>query len=113
MEYVEFLTVRSPAAFLRSASKNLIAIGADPRARIRIRDIPQILKEQKKTSRKNYSDSPDRPGIILVIGNEEKGLPAEVKEQCSLLARIPGTGAIESLNAAQAATLFLQELYER
>ena len=101
MEYVEFLSVHSPASFLRSASKTLVTIGTDPRARIRIRDIPQIIKEQKKQ------------GIVLVIGNEEKGLPPDVKEQCSFLARIPGTGVIESLNAAQAATLFLQELYER
>jgi TrmH RNA methyltransferase len=100
MEYVEFLSVRNPALFLKSASKNLVTMGADPRARIRIRDIPKILKEQKT------------PGVVLVIGNEEKGLSADIKEQCSILARIPGTGAIESLNAAQAATLFLQELYE-
>ena len=112
MEYVEFLSVRNPASFLRSASKNLTSIGADPRARIRIRDIPQILKEQKTPGRKSYSGSSNRPGIVLVIGNEEKGLSAEVKEQCSFLARIPGTGVLESLNAAQAATLFLQELYE-
>jgi len=103
MEYVEFRSVRNPAAFLRSASKKLCTIGTDPRARIRIRDIPKIIHNQKRPA----------GGIVLVIGNEETGLPGEVKEQCSILARIPGTGAIESLNAAQAATLFLQELYER
>ena len=98
MEYVQFRSVRSPQAFLRSASKKLVIIGTDPRARLRIRDISQFI---------------DKQGIVLVIGNEETGLAAEVKEQCSILARIPGSGAIESLNAAQAATLFLQELYER
>ena len=113
MEYVTFLSVRRPAAFLRSAAKKLIAIGTDPRARIRIRDIPQLVKEQKAPGGKNYSGRENKPGIILAIGNEETGLPGEVKEQCSILARIPGTGHIESLNAAQAATLFLQELYER
>ena len=103
MEYVEFLSVRRSEAFLKSASGNLFIIGADPRSRIRIRDIPQIIKNQKTKTQ----------GIVLVIGNEETGLSEEVKEQCSVLARIPGTGVIESLNAAQAATLFLQELYER
>ena len=109
MEYVEFRSIRSPQAFLRSASKKLVTIGTDPRARIRIRDIPQLIREQgkQKTVRNN------QPGVVLVIGNEETGLSREIKEQCSILARIPGTGAIESLNAAQAATLFLQELYER
>ena len=104
MEYVEFRSIRSPAAFLRNTSKQLISIGTDPRARIRIRDLSKILKEQK---------SLNRAGIVLVIGNEEVGLPREVKEHCSILARIPGTGVIESLNVAQATALFLQELYER
>ena len=98
MEYVDFRSVRSPKAFLRSASKKLVIIGTDIRARLRIRDISQFI---------------DKQGVVLVIGNEETGLAADVKEQCSILARIPGSGAIESLNAAQAATLFLQELYER
>ena len=98
MEYVQFRSIRSPQAFLKSASKKLVIVGTDPRARLRIRDISQFM---------------DKQGIVLVIGNEETGLPAEVKEQCSILARIPGSGALESLNAAQAATLFLQELYER
>ena len=104
MEYIELRSVHRPAAFLRNASEKLITIGTDPRARVRIRDIPQLIKERKTASA--------HPGIVLVIGNEETGLSSEVKEQCSILARIPGTGVIESLNAAQAATLFLQELYE-
>ena len=103
MEHVEFRSVRCPEAFLRNASGKLLTVGTDPRARIRIRDIPKILVDQKK----------HLPGIILVIGNEETGLSAEIKEQCSMLVRIPGTGVVESLNVAQAATLFLQELYER
>ncbi|GHV85501.1 RNA methyltransferase [Spirochaetia bacterium] len=103
MEHVEFRSVRSPAAFLRSASKQLVTIGTDPRARIRIHDLPKIIQEQRKK----------KSGIVLVLGNEETGLPPEVKEFCSILARIPGTGAIESLNVAQAASLFLQELYEQ
>jgi TrmH RNA methyltransferase len=50
--------------------------------------------------------------VALVVGNEETGLPRAVKDHCSALVRIPGTGLIESLNVAQAATLFLHELYE-
>ena len=107
MEYVEFRSIRSPRAFLRSASKKLFIIGTDPRARIRIRDIPQLIDEQRKQK------SPGgKRGIVLVVGNEETGLSKEIKEQCSILARIPGSGVIESLNVAQAAALFLQELYE-
>ncbi|MDR2767489.1 MAG: RNA methyltransferase [Treponema sp.] len=101
MEYVEIRSVRNPAAFLRSASKLLVSIGTDPRARVRIRDLSVLLAGQKKRGR------------VLVLGNEETGLPPRVKEQCSFLARIPGTGSIECLNVSQAAALFLQELYER
>jgi TrmH RNA methyltransferase len=51
--------------------------------------------------------------VAVVLGNEETGLPPEVRESCRVLLRIPGTGNIESLNVAQAATLFLHELFER
>jgi TrmH RNA methyltransferase len=53
-----------------------------------------------------------RPGIALVLGNEEKGLPKSVKDNCSCLLRVPGTGIIESLNVSQAAALFLREIYD-
>jgi TrmH RNA methyltransferase len=104
MEHVSFRRVHSPAAFLRDASRLLVSIGTDPRARIRIRDLPRLIKEESR-GKKN--------GVLLVLGNEENGLPEDVKKYCALLARVPGTGAVESLNVAQAATLFLREIYER
>jgi TrmH RNA methyltransferase len=114
MEYVEFRLIRNPAAFLRSASKQLVTIGTDPRARIRIRDLPQVIKQYAPRQAGKTAGPPSgKPGIVLVIGNEETGLSGEVKDQCSILARVPGTGNIENLNAAQMTALFLQELYER
>ncbi|MCL2175181.1 MAG: RNA methyltransferase, partial [Treponema sp.] len=53
-----------------------------------------------------------RQGIALVLGNEETGLPENVKANCSYLLRIPGTGNIESLNVSQAASLFLHTIFE-
>jgi TrmH RNA methyltransferase len=96
----EHLTVRritSTAAFLKDASKQLTTIGTDTRARQRIGDLSGILKKSK--------------GIVLVLGNEETGLPKEVKDKCSCLLRIPGTGNIDSLNVSQAAALFLHAIY--
>jgi len=96
----EHLTVRkitSSAAFLKDAAKKLITIGTDIRARQRIGDLGGILKKRR--------------GIVLVLGNEETGLPKEVKDQCSCLLRIPGTGNIDSLNVSQAAALFLNAIY--
>jgi len=96
----EHLTVRkvtNSAAFLKDASKKLLTIGTDTRARQRIGDLNGILK--------------NRQGVVLVLGNEETGLPKEVKDKCSCLLRIPGTGNIDSLNVSQAATLFLNAIY--
>ena len=106
MEHVTVKSVRNTAAFLRSASRTLVTIGSDPRARQRINDLPKIIGERQKENRGS------RPGIAVVLGNEETGLPEEVKNTCSVLVRIPGTGIMESLNVAQAATLFMQRIFE-
>jgi TrmH RNA methyltransferase len=103
MEHVTVRSVRNTAAFLSDASKSLIIIGADTRARQRIENLQHIIQEKKK---------PGRNGIALVLGNEETGLPDKVKDACSVLVRIPGTGLMDSLNVAQAATLFMQRVFE-
>jgi len=103
----EHLTVRrikNTSAFLKDASKRLVTIGTDTRARQRITDLKNIIKGAKTGDR--------RPGIVLVLGNEEVGLPKDVKEKCKCLLRIPGTGNIESLNVSQAAALFLHTIFE-
>jgi TrmH RNA methyltransferase len=121
MEYVEFRRVRNAAAFIKAASRYIITIGTDPRARLRIRDIGGLIQDRGKLlkvppaagdSAPAAQRAGSRPGIALVLGNEETGLPREIKENCSALIRIPGTGHIESLNVAQAAALFLHEIYD-
>ena len=109
MEHVTVRSVKNTAAFIRDASRHLLTIGADTRARQRIDDLPRLVAEKKKTLA-----APERsdPGIAVVLGNEETGLPNEVKDACFALVRIPGTGLMESLNLAQAATLFMQKIYE-
>jgi TrmH RNA methyltransferase len=111
MEHVRFRSVRSTAAFLKAASKKMVTIGADPRARWRIRDLGTIIAD-RAAALPPHPAVDRRPMVGLVVGNEETGLPDEVKSLCSALVRIPGTGVIESLNVAQAATLFLHEVYE-
>jgi TrmH RNA methyltransferase len=103
MEYVTVKQVSDTAAFLRDASRKLITIGTDPRGRWRIRDIPAIVREETTGIRQ---------GLAVVIGNEETGLPLEVKQECLRVVRIPGTGNVESLNVAQASTLLLHEIFE-
>jgi TrmH RNA methyltransferase len=106
---LEHLTVRkvsNTAAFLKDASRQLVTIGTDTRARMRVSDLGDIIKASKVKS------PGSRPGIALVFGNEETGLPQNIKEQCSALLRIPGTGNIDSLNVSQAATVFLHAIFE-
>ncbi|MDR2159573.1 MAG: RNA methyltransferase [Treponema sp.] len=113
MEHVVVRSVRNTAAFLRDTSKRIVTIGADVRARLRLRDLPSLLDRPAAGPRRPGSPSQTgRPAIALVLGNEETGLPGEVKEHCSALVRIPGTGNVESLNVAQAAALFLHGIFE-
>jgi TrmH RNA methyltransferase len=113
MEHVLFRTVQNAPAFLKSALNAVVVIGADHRARLRLRDLGAVIREKASgLARKGLPETGGRPGILLAVGNEETGLPPEVKDSCSALLRIPGTGNIESLNVAQAAALFMHELYE-
>jgi TrmH RNA methyltransferase len=113
MEHITLRKVQDAAAFLRDASRRLGVIGADSRARQRIRDLPLIIGEEAAKLAAAPGGRPgSRPGIILALGNEETGLPREIKDRCAVMVRIPGTGLMESLNVAQAATLFLHELFE-
>ncbi|MDR2468661.1 MAG: RNA methyltransferase [Spirochaetaceae bacterium] len=105
MMHVTLRSVHRTGAFLQDASKMLLTIGTDHRARQRLRDLPVYIAEQTNALGR-------RPGIALVVGNEYRGLSAAVKEQCSVLLRIPGTGAVECLNVAQAAALFCHEIFE-
>jgi TrmH RNA methyltransferase len=113
MEHVTIRSVRNTASFLRDVSKWIVTIGTDVRARRRLRDLSSLLDRPAADPRRpGLPPGKGRPGVALVLGNEETGLPQEVKERCSALLRIPGTGNIESLNVAQAAALFLHEIFE-
>jgi TrmH RNA methyltransferase len=106
---LEHLTVRkiaNTAAFLKDASKRIVTIGTDTRARSRIEDLSGLIKSSK------IKAVSGKRGVALVLGNEETGLPQNVKDQCSCLLRIPGTGNIDSLNVSQAAALFLHAIFE-
>lgn len=59
-------------------------------------------------------DEPDYtcPTAIL-IGNEGNGLTGETAEACSKRVRIPMEGAVESLNAAMSAGIFMYEVHRQ
>jgi len=49
------------------------------------------------------------PGLVIVLGAEDKGLRPRVAESCDLLARIPMSAKAESLNVSNAAAVALYE----
>jgi TrmH family RNA methyltransferase len=51
--------------------------------------------------------------VVLVLGAEREGLPAEILERCDERASIPQPGGGESLNVAMAGTIALYELARR
>ena len=50
---------------------------------------------------------------ILLMGNEQSGLPAEMEDACDLLVRIPMRGRADSLNLAVATAVMLYDLWRR
>lgn len=51
--------------------------------------------------------------VALVLGNEERGLAADVVAACTRLVTIPGSGQVESLNVSASAAVLLWELCVR
>jgi len=51
--------------------------------------------------------------ILLVFGSEQNGLSRLVSERCHYLLKIPQTDKVQSINVAQAATIFLYEFCAR
>lgn len=100
MEIVEILRAPSAAWLVELTANRMVRIGADHRARNLLSELHELVG----------SNPHGKDGVLVVMGNEETGLSPEVKAQCDYLVRIPGTGDVESLNVAQAATLFLYEM---
>jgi TrmH RNA methyltransferase len=100
MELVEILRAPSAAWLVELTAGRMVRIGADHRARNRLSELHELVGSSPR----------GKDGVLVVMGNEETGLSPEVKTLCDYLVRIPGTGDVESLNVAQAATLFLYEM---
>lgn len=98
MEHVNIHKVSSAAWFLSRAEGKFIRVAAHHYGRAYISDLHEICN--------------NGGGIIAVLGNEETGISPEARKLCDYLVKIPGTGAVESLNVAQAAAVFIYELVQ-
>ena len=58
----------------------------------------------------NFYDADLTGGIVLVIGNEGKGMRRLTRENCDMLVKIPMVGKINSLNASAAAAVLMYEI---
>ena len=103
------------------------AVGAAERvAHVRVTNIANTLLDMRKAGRtvlglagEGETELADAlagvdkqglgPGVVLVMGSEEKGLRPRVAEACDQLVRIPMTGDVESLNVSNAAAIALYE----
>lgn len=59
--------------------------------------------------RKPQYDTP----LVVVIGNEGKGITRLVKEECDYMVKLPMVGEISSLNASVACGILLYEVYNK
>ena len=76
----------------------MLSIGADHREYRSIAAIPAIVGKDE--------------AAVIVLGNDGHGITPAAKKLCDVLLKIPGSRAVESLNVAQAGTLFCSALAE-
>lgn len=98
MEFVNLFKVSSTAWFLCQCRGKITCIGTDLLAHHILSDMPRLVEPSE--------------ACAIVLGNEEHGISSETKKLCTHLIKIAGAGNIESLNVAQAATLFCNALKE-
>lgn len=61
----------------------------------------------------DYQNVRYAPPLLLLMGNEQSGLPANLSTSCDLLVKIPMRGRADSLNLAVATSLMLYESFNQ
>lgn len=103
MEYVNIYSVRSTARLLDVLKGKMIRVGTSLEAKKSVDELKKIA-------------SGDKP-VLIILGNEEKGISDIVKSNCDEQIIIPFAGMskgkkcnIDSLNVAQAASIIFYNL---
>lgn len=95
-EYVKVAPVTNVAQTLRHLREvGLTIVGADMNATV------------------DFMHADLSGAIVLVVGNEGKGMRRLTRENCDLLVKIPMAGKINSLNASVAAAVLMYEIFRR
>lgn len=59
------------------------------------------------------TETPAPARAVLLMGNEQSGLPAEMEAACDLLVRLPMRGRADSLNLAIATAVLIYDIWRR
>lgn len=107
----------SPATFRASAGAvehaTLCRVASLPRALELLRDAGARVIGLDANAPATIAQVPMEGAVVLVVGAEGKGLRRLVKGACTDLAKLPMSGAIDSLNASVAAGIALYEVVRR
>ncbi len=63
------------------------------------------------TTEHSYKEIPKEKSLLLIVGNEEKGLRPLIKKDLDLIVKIPMKGKVNSLNVSVAAAILLYETF--
>jgi TrmH family RNA methyltransferase len=78
------------------------------RIRAQARDLQVVGSSAKATV--EVPDADLTPTMVLIVGNETRGLSANYRALCDLIVRIPMYGSATSLNVACATSILLYEI---
>ncbi len=97
IEHLRFAIVGGlPTALADATARGALVIGLDMGGDVSIHDLPPV----------------DRP-VVMVLGAEGRGMSRLARERCEVVASIPMSGAVESLNVSVAGALALYEVVRR
>ena len=108
MEYVNIYSVRSSARLLEALAGKMIRVGTALEATKSVSELSSLGKD---------SEGNKKP-LMIILGNEEKGISDIVKSNCDELVIIPWAGMnagvkeslVDSLNVAQASSIIFYEM---
>ncbi len=101
MEFVSVYSVHSISSLLKDMKGKMVRFGTSLKGREPVSNLRSLSRGMP---------------VLLVLGNEEKGISREVEENCDFLVVIPFSGRkdlpsrIDSLNVAQASSIILYEM---
>lgn len=97
LEHVETRIVSNVAETLEAIRSSYLIVGTG------------LETGQPLTAIRAARSSDPRP-LLLVLGNEEDGLPRSTLERCEHVLRLPGSGSVQSLNVSVTAGILIQSL---